>query len=128
MIKIINIIKNVKTTGPYSPAIDTGFLIFISGQIGSISHNNNIDDSIQHQTKQSLKKIKNILKTTNLGISNIVKTTLFITDMNDLNIINEIYESFFNTHNASFPARSCIEVSRLPQNAKIEIDAIAIRT
>ncbi|WP_159714940.1 Rid family detoxifying hydrolase [Blochmannia endosymbiont of Camponotus nipponensis] len=119
--------------GPYVQAIDTGNIIFVSGQIGICPDTNIISDSIYCQTYQSLQNIKNIIEITGLQINNIIKITLFIVNINDLSEINTSYKKFFNTHtnssceNTIFPTRSCIEVSKLPKNAKIEIEATAMR-
>lgn len=119
--------------GPYTQAIDAGNVIFISGQIPIIPNTGIIPDNIHEQTYQVLENIKNIIKSKNLVINNIVKTTLFIKNINDLPEINNSYEKFFriNTSNVNntfnLPARSCVEVSQLPKNSLIEIEAIAIR-
>ena len=109
--------------GPYSPALKIGNLVFASGQIpidptiGEI-----IEGDIETQTKQSLQNLKAVLKPYSIDFSNIVKVTIFLKDMNNFPRVNEIYGQYFDSQ---FPARSCIEVSRLPKDAQIEIEAIA---
>ncbi|QOI10815.1 reactive intermediate/imine deaminase [Blochmannia endosymbiont of Colobopsis nipponica] len=126
MIKIYK--DGIKEITTYPSAIDTGNIIFISGQIGiPLKKNKQTFNSISCQTKQALIKIKKILKKINLRVDHIAKVTLFITDINELTTINSAYKTFFQRNNAPLPARSCIEVSNLPKNAGIEIDAIAIR-
>lgn len=127
MIKIINTKNAPKAIGPYSQGIDLGKIIMLSGQIPIDPKTGLIDQDIKKQVIQSLNNIKEILFSINLTIRNIVKTTLFIIDFDDFHIINMIYENFFKQHSSFFPARSCIEVSKLPKNSKIEIEAIACR-
>ncbi len=109
--------------GPYSPALKIGNLVFASGQIpidptiGEI-----VEGDIETQTKQSLQNLKAVLKPYLIDFSNIVKVTIFLKDMNNFPKVNEIYSQYFDSQ---FPARSCVEVSRLPKNANIEIEAIA---
>ncbi|URJ24479.1 Rid family detoxifying hydrolase [Candidatus Blochmanniella camponoti] len=131
MLHVINTKKSPMPLGPYVQAIDIGNIIFVSGQIGMHPDTNIIPDNIYDQTYQSLENIKNIIETAGLQINNIIKTTLFIIDIKDIPTINVSYMKFF--HSSSFhediilPTRSCVEVSRLPKNAKIEIEAIATR-
>lgn len=127
MLKIIKA-KNVpQPIGPYAQGVIFKNIIFLSGQLPINYKTGKIDKNISVQTKQSLKNIKKILKTIKLNISNIVKITIFLKNINDFSYVNESYKNFFIKYNNNqyFPARSCIEVSCLPHNAKIEIDAIA---
>ncbi|URJ26158.1 Rid family detoxifying hydrolase [Blochmannia endosymbiont of Camponotus modoc] len=131
MLHVISTKKSPMPLGPYVQAIDIGGITFVSGQIGMLPDTNVMPDNIYDQTYQSLENIKNIIETAGLQINNIIKTTLFIIDINDLPTINVSYMKFF--HSSSLykdiilPTRSCVEVSRLPKNAKIEIEAIATR-
>lgn len=117
--------------GPYTQALDTGCIIFISGQIPIIPHTLLIPDNVYDQTYQALQNIRNIIESKQLTMNNIVKTTLFITNINDLSTINTSYKKFFEKYadlqKLNLPARSCIEVSRLPNDVKIEIESIAVR-
>lgn len=112
-----------KAIGPYSPALKIGNLVFASGQIpidpitGDI-----VAGDIEGQARQVLENLKAVLKPYAVDCTNIVKTTIFLKDMNDFSRVNEIYSQYFS---GKFPARSCIEVSRLPKNVQIEIEAIA---
>ncbi|WP_420022279.1 Rid family detoxifying hydrolase [Blochmannia endosymbiont of Camponotus sp.] len=119
--------------GPYTQAIGVGRkndIVFVSGQIPICPDTNTMSDNIYDQTYQALLNIKNIIETTGLKINNIVKTTLFIIDLNDLPKINISYKNFFNTYSfyekITLPARTCVEVSKLPKDAKITIEAIAM--
>lgn len=110
--------------GPYSQAVKAGQFIFVSGQIpidpvsGKV-----IGNDIQAQTKQVLENIKNILSASNSSLDKVVKTTIYLTNLSDYGIVNETYGSYFKD---SFPARATVEVSKLPKDVKIEIDAVAM--
>lgn len=113
-----------KAIGPYSQALDTGDFIFISGQIPVDPDTGEIAETIAGQAKQSLTNIKNILNECGLDMSAVVKTTVFLTDLNDFAKANEIYETFFEK---PYPARSCVEISAIPKGCKIEIECIAVK-
>ncbi|MCR5353931.1 MAG: RidA family protein [Clostridiales bacterium] len=110
--------------GPYSQAIKSGDTLYVSGQIPVNPETGEIKDTIEEQAKQSLENLKNILAANGMTTDNVVKTTVFITDLNDFAKVNEIYATFFN---APFPARSCIEISKIPKGCKIEIECIAVK-
>ena len=109
--------------GPYSPAVKIGNLVFVSGQLpidpatGSLA-----TGEIEEQTKRSLENLKAVLEPYSIGLENVVKITIFLKDMTNFSRINTIYAEYFTD---SFPARSCVEVARLPKDAGIEIEAIA---
>ncbi|MGB6371060.1 MAG: RidA family protein [Atribacterota bacterium] len=109
--------------GPYSPALKIGNLVFTSGQlpidpvVGEI-----VEGEIEVQAKRSLENLKAVLKSYSIGMENVVKTTIFLKDINNFSRVNKIYGEYFTDQ---FPARSCVEVSRLPKDADIEIEAIA---
>ncbi|MCR3755561.1 MAG: enamine/imine deaminase, redox regulated chaperone [Sodalis sp. Psp] len=113
--------------GPYVQAVDLGNMIFISGQIPAFPNSNQVAGSITKQTRQSLENVKAIVEAAGLHVADIVKTTVFMKDLNELDTVNVTYKAFFTEHDASFPARSCIEVARLPKDVKIKIEAIAVR-
>lgn len=125
--KIKEIIKTGKAPGaigPYSQAVKTDDLIFVSGQIPFTAENRElISDNIEEQTRQVLKNIKEILEAAGVSLSRVVKTTIFTRDLDQFDAVNEIYAEFFKEE---YPARTFVEVSRLPRNAKIEIEAIAM--
>jgi 2-iminobutanoate/2-iminopropanoate deaminase len=109
--------------GPYSPALKIGNLVFASGQIPIDPQTGEIvGGGIEKQTEQSIQNLKAVLKPYLIDLENVVKVTIFLKDMNDFPKVNEIYSNYFNSQ---FPARSCIEVARLPKDAQIEIEAIA---
>lgn len=115
--------------GPYSQGVDLGNMIITSGQIPINPKTGEVvADDIAAQTLQSLENVKAIVEAAGLKVSDIVKTTVFVNDLNEFAIINKNYEAFFTKHSTPpFPARSCVEVSRLPKDVKIEIEAIAVR-
>lgn len=123
MKKVIKTDVAPKAIGPYSQGIICGGMIFLSGQIALTSNGEILTDKpIEEQTKLILDNIGALLRSIDCSYENIVKTTIFLTDMNDFNKVNEIYASYFEENP---PARSCVEVANLPKNAKIEIECIA---
>ncbi|MFM0961199.1 RidA family protein [Yersinia enterocolitica] len=124
MKKVIFTDKAPNVIGPYSQAIRNEKMIFISGQLPVEPISGDIvSQDIKHQTKQSLENLKSILNETGADFSNIVKTTVFLQNMTDFSSMNEVYSTFFYDY---FPARTCVEVAKLPKNALVEIEAIAI--
>jgi 2-iminobutanoate/2-iminopropanoate deaminase len=123
MKKIINTTKAPAAIGPYSQGIQLGNLVFTSGQIpfnpetGTFAAGN-----IEEQTHQALKNLKAVLEEGGAELATVIKTTVFIKDMNDFGKINAIYGTYFPTNP---PARSCVEVARLPKDVSIEIEAVA---
>ena len=121
--KIIINKKAPAAIGSYSPTLKIGNLIFASGQLpmdpvtGEI-----IVGGIEAKTKRSLENLKAVLSSYSIGMENIVKTTIFLKNMNHFPQVNKVYSEYFTSQ---FPARSCVEVARLPKNADIEIEAIA---
>jgi 2-iminobutanoate/2-iminopropanoate deaminase len=112
-----------KAVGPYSQAIQFGNMIFVSGQIPFTKEGILISSEIKEQTLQCLKNIESILKEAGFNKNDILKITIFLKDMNDFPLVNEVYGVFFE--GIIFPARSTVEVARLPKDVKIEIEAIA---
>jgi 2-iminobutanoate/2-iminopropanoate deaminase len=109
--------------GPYSPALKVGNLIFASGQIPVDPKTGKmIEGEIEAQARIALDNLKAVLEPYSIGLENVVKTTVFLKDMNNFTRVNKVYGEYFKD---KFPARSCIEVSRLPKDAEIEIEAIA---
>lgn len=113
--------------GPYVQGVDLGSMIITSGQIPVDPKTGNVADDIAAQTRQSLDNVQAIVEAAGLKVGDIVKTTVFVKDLNDFATVNATYEAFFSEHQANFPARSCVEVARLPKDVKIEIEAIALR-
>ena len=116
--------KAPKAVGPYSAAIVHGGFIFCSGQIGKDPVTDILVEGIENQTKQDVKNLEQVLIAAGSSLNKIVKTTIFLTDMNDYVKVNEIYGSFFTV---SKPARSTVQVAKLPLNALIEIECIAVK-
>ena len=120
--KIINTDQAPAAIGPYSQAVKTNNLLFISGQIPVNPSTNEIPSSIEEQTHQVMKNIKAILTESGLSWEHVVKASIFLTDLNDFSTVNEIYASYFTT---VFPARECVQVAALPKNVSVEISVIA---
>lgn len=122
--------QQVKTTnapaaiGPYSQGIEIGNLVFTSGQIPLTPEGNIIGPNIEEQVRQVLKNSEQVLLAAGSSLDNVVKTTVFLADMNDFAVMNSIYAEFFK---AVPPARSAVQVSRLPKDVKIEIEMIALK-
>jgi len=124
MKKIISIPKAPAALGPYSQAILKNGMLFISGQIPINQEKNEFYEEISEATHQVMQNLKYILDSAEMNFSNVVKTTIFLKDMNDFTVMNDIYASYFSDEN--FPARETVQVSVLPKNACIEISMIAI--
>lgn len=114
--------------GPYVQAIDLGSLVLTSGQIPVDPVSGQVPENIAAQTRQALENVKAIIEHSGLRVADIVKTTVFVKDLNDFAVVNAEYERFFKENNhPNFPARSCVEVARLPKDVGLEIEAIAVR-
>ena len=126
MKEIINTPNAPAAIGPYSQAVSFGGLVFTSGQlpinpeIGEFP-----SDCIKDQTRQSLNNVKATLEAAGSCMEKVIKTTVFLQDMDDFGAMNEVYNTYFTKN--SFPARSAVEVSALPRNAKVEIEVIAYK-
>ncbi|PKQ75362.1 reactive intermediate/imine deaminase [Aeromonas sobria] len=115
--------------GPYVQGVTlsnvTGNMIYTSGQIPLDPVSGEIPESIEAQTLRSLQNVQAIVEAAGAQVRNIIKTTVFVSDLNDFAAVNQVYNDFFTEHDAMYPARSCVEVARLPKDVKIEIEAIA---
>ncbi|QSX04712.1 RidA family protein [Sedimentibacter sp. zth1] len=121
--KMINSNNAPKAIGPYSHSVRTGDLLYISGQIPVVPATGEVaGDTFKSQTEQSMKNILAILEEVGLNFDNVVKTNIFITDMSKFSDVNEVYSTFFKDY---FPARACVQVSALPKNVLVEIEAVA---
>ena len=121
--QVISTAKAPAALGPYSQAIKVGNTVYCSGQIPINPATGAIDAvTVEDQTRQAITNLKNVLEAAGGGLCNVVKTTVFISDMNDFAAINGVYAELFGD---TKPARSCVEVARLPKDVKIEIEAIA---
>ena len=122
--KIITTDKAPKALGPYSAGVAAGNLIFTAGQLGIVPETGEpASDEIKGQTRQSLLNISAILEAAGTDLKNVVKTTVFLRDMNDFAAVNEIYGSFFTKET---PARETVQVARLPKDVNVEISVIAV--
>jgi 2-iminobutanoate/2-iminopropanoate deaminase len=110
--------------GPYSQGISAGEMVFVSGQIALTPQGTLVAGGIKEQTEQCLRNIREILTSAGLTMSHVVKMTVFMTDLGQFPQMNEVYAQFLTT---PFPARATVQVSALPKNAIVEIDAIAVR-
>lgn len=123
MKQVIHTDKAPAAIGPYSQAIQIGQLLFTSGQVPIDPETGVIvEGGIQEQARQSLNNIKAILNAAGTNMGAVVKTTVFLQDMNDFAAMNEVYAQFFQE---PYPARSAVQVGRLPKDALVEIEAIA---
>ncbi|GAA8597327.1 RidA family protein [Helicobacter pylori] len=114
-----------KAIGPYSQAIAANDLVFVSGQLGIDASTGEFKGAdIHSQTTQSMENIKAILKEANLGMDSVVKTTILLKSLDDFAVVNEIYGSYFKE---PYPARATFQVAKLPKDALVEIEAIAIK-
>ncbi|MEC7869912.1 MAG: RidA family protein [Bacteroidota bacterium] len=124
MKKIIKTNKAPEPIGPYNQAIEAGEFIFLSGQIGiDVDTGELINENIQAETNQVMRNIESVLKASNRNFDNVVKSTIFLKDLNDFSIVNEVYSKYFK--NKISPARETVEVARLPKDANVEISVIA---
>lgn len=113
-----------KATGPFSQAIISGNLVFTSGQVYLTPEGKLLEGTIEEQTHQVMKNLKEILKTAGVAFSDVVKTTIYVTDMANYGKINEVYGSYFSE---PFPARETVCVRALPLGAKLEISMIVTK-
>ncbi|MFC0138600.1 reactive intermediate/imine deaminase [Staphylococcus petrasii] len=120
--KTINTNKAPEALGPYSHAMVVNNLVFTSGQIPLDAEGNIVSDDVKEQTKQVLENLSVVLEEAGSDLESVVKATIFISDMNEFQQINEVYGSYFSEHQ---PARSCVEVARLPKDVKVEIEVVA---
>ncbi|MBO5647296.1 MAG: RidA family protein [Kiritimatiellae bacterium] len=123
MVETVATDKAPKALGPYSQALKTGGFIFTSGQIPINPATDSIEAvTIEDQTRQVIENLKNVLEAAGSSLSKVVKTTVFIKDMGDFAALNGVYSEMFGE---TRPARSCVEVARLPKDVKVEIECVA---
>ena len=123
MIKCIQTHDAPQAIGPYSQAVKVKGFIYTSGQIALMPNGELAGNDVETQTHQVLKNLHYILEEAGAHLNDVVKTTIYLSDMNDFEAVNAIYARYFGTHR---PARSTVEVSRLPRDVKVEIDCIAV--
>ena len=122
--KVISTKNAPAAIGPYSQALDMGGMVFVSGQIPVDPAAGTMADDVRAQAAQSLTNLTRILAEAGLGMSDVIKTTVFLADLGDFAAVNEVYASFFSE---PYPARSCVQVAAIPRGAKVEIECIAKR-
>ena len=120
--KVVEVDTAPAAIGPYSQAIINGDMVFTSGQIPLDLNGNIVGEDVATQTKQVLENLSNVLEGAGSGLSKVIKTTIFLSDMDNFGTVNEVYGSYFSEHK---PARSTVAVKTLPKNVMIEIEAIA---
>lgn len=124
MKKVIATDKAPAAIGPYSQAIEVNGMVYTSGIIPVVPETGEIPEGSVAQARQALTNLSHLLEAAGSSMNNVIKTTVFIKEMNDFAAINEVYQTFFT---ADFPARSCVEVARLPKDVMLEIEAIALK-
>ena len=124
MKKAISTDKAPAAIGPYSQAIEVNGMVYTSGVIPVNPATGEIPEGVQAQADQAISNLAALLEASGTSVENVVKTTVFIKNMNDFGTINEIYAKYFT---GVYPARSCVEVARLPKDVLIEIEAIAVK-
>jgi 2-iminobutanoate/2-iminopropanoate deaminase len=113
-----------KPIGPYSQAMQAGGFVFVSGQIGMDPQTGElVAGMLEAETEQALDNLAAVLRAADSSLSDVVKTTIYLDDMNHFNAVNAVYNAYFSENK---PARACIEVARLPKDARVEIEAVAI--
>jgi len=126
----MNAMKTLRTDkapaaiGPYAQATMVGDLVFTSGQLGVIPDTGELAHGMANQTVQALENLLSVLRAGGLNLEDVVKTTCYLQNMDDFSLFNEIYAKYFFTRE---PARSCVQVARLPKGALVEIEAIAAK-
>ncbi|HEY5585193.1 MAG TPA: RidA family protein [Ruminiclostridium sp.] len=122
--EIISTNKAPAAIGPYSQAVKVGGFIYTSGSIPVDPANGEVvEGGVAEQAEQALTNLKEVLEAAGASLDNVVKTTVFIKSMNDFATINEVYKKYFTKN---YPARSCVEVARLPKDVLIEIECVAV--
>lgn len=124
MKKVISTTNAPAAIGPYSQAIEANGMVFASGQIPVNPATGEIPEGIEAQAEQVMTNMKNLLEAAGTSLDNVVKTTVFIKSMDEFGTINGIYSKYFTK---DCPARSCVEISRLPKDVLLEMEAIALK-
>ena len=122
--KVIVSEKSPAAIGPYSQAIEVNGMVFTSGVIPVATQTGVIPATIEEQANQAFSNLKNLIEASGATIDKVIKTTVFIKEMNDFGKINEIYATYFKE---PFPARSCVEVARLPKDVMLEVEAVVAK-
>ncbi len=120
--QVLSTINAPAALGPYSQAICVGDTIYLSGQLGIDPATGQLGSDVEAQAHQAMKNILAVLKEHQADASNIVKTTIFMSDLKNFGLVNDIYKTYFD---GAYPARSCVQVAALPKDAALEIEAVA---
>lgn len=124
MVEVIFTNKAPAAVGPYSQAIKVGNVVYCSGQVPLVPETGLlVEGDIKAQAGQALKNVKAVLDEIGADVTNVVKTTVFILDMEDFGPVNEVYADFFGDHK---PARSCVAVAELPKGARVEVEVLVV--
>lgn len=123
--EIINTPKAPAAVGPYVQGIKTGDIVFVSGQLGIDMATGKLPGTVEEQAHCSMKNVGAILAAAGSNYDQVVKTTIFLQDMSDFAKVNEIYKSYFK---GSFPARSCVQIGKLPLGGLVEVECVAVIT
>jgi len=122
--QIVKTDKALKAIGPYSAGVTTGHLVFTAGQLGMDPETGElVEGGIQAETRQALNNLKAVLQAAGSDLSLVIKTTVFLKDINEFGLMNEVYGTFFTE---KFPARSAFQVGALPKGGSVEIEAVAL--
>lgn len=124
MKNIISTDKAPAAIGPYSQAVETGGMVYTSGIIPVVPSTGEIPEGSVAQARQAFENLSHLLKAAGTDMEHVIKTTVFIKEMDDFSAINEVYAEFFPS---PYPARSCVEVARLPKDVMLEIEAVAVK-
>jgi 2-iminobutanoate/2-iminopropanoate deaminase len=124
-VKAISTPKAPAAIGPYSQAVQSGNLLFVSGQLGIDPQSGNMAEGFEAQTKLVFSHLQAILEEAGMNFANVVKASVFLKDMNDFALLNDIYAGYFE---APFPAREAIQVARLPKDGLVEISIMAVKS
>lgn len=124
MKKLVKATDAPAAIGPYNHAIVMGDMIFTSGQLGIDPKNGRLVSGVEEQAMMALKNLQTVLSAAGFEIGDVVKTTVFVTDLSDFGKVNNIYGDFFG---GDYPARSCVQVAALPAGGLVEVEAIAIK-
>lgn len=124
MKQVISTDKAPAAIGPYSQAIEVNGMVYTSGVIPVNPATGEIPEGVEAQARQALSNLSALLSAAGTSMDNVIKTTVFIKEMDAFGTINEIYATYFN---GAYPARSCVEVARLPKDVQLEIEAIATK-
>lgn len=119
---VINAQNAPAAVGPYVHAVKVGSMVYTSGQLGLIPETGELPEGVEAQTEQAIQNLKAVLEAAGSSLAQVVKTTVFLDNMGDFAKVNEIYAKYFT---GEAPARSCVEVSKLPKGGLVEIEAVA---